>query len=91
MKVDSDHSVIEISLMFIFAYSSYLIPESINASGIMSLFSFIIILENYGMRSMNKKTRNVIKKLNQGSGVYSVHSQFHGRGLCFYLPWNIWL
>lgn len=59
MKVDSDHSVIEISLMFVFAYCSYLIPEGFNASGIMSLFAFIIVIENYGMKSMNKLTRNV--------------------------------
>ena len=54
-----ENSVVEISLIFIFAYVSYLIPESLQASGIMGLFAFIIVINNYGSKSMNNTTNMV--------------------------------
>ena len=59
MKVDAQHSVIEISLILVFAYLSYLVPELLQASGIMSLFSFIIVINNYGLKGMTHKTHLV--------------------------------
>lgn len=59
MKVNTENSVVEISLIFVFAYISYLIPEGLNSSGIMSLFAFVVVVQNYGMKSMTPFTRNV--------------------------------
>ena len=59
MKVQTENSVVEIALIFVFAYVSYLIPEGLNSSGIMSLFAFVVVLQNYGLSSMTPLTRNV--------------------------------
>jgi len=59
MHIDRREAYVEISLTFVFAYVSYLAPEELNSSGIISLFCFFIVLENYGIRSMSKEATEV--------------------------------
>ena len=59
MRISTEESALEISQMFLFAYFSYLIPEAFSCSGIMSLFSYIVVIQNYGSLNMSKRSQKV--------------------------------
>ena len=58
-KISREESALEITLLFLFAYFAYLLPEAFDASGIMALFTYIVVIQNYGSKSMSNRAQKV--------------------------------